>query len=1433
MAGEANGRPPPNSWRFELADSLAASLGVVYMSAKDYFLGLDVGSSCLAVAVVDSAGNMVDTAYDFHHGDIPGTLAGILARLSPGPCQVAATSSTPSWVNADRRYDNQVSLMMAARGLHGRLGSILLVGAERFGLIRFDHNGRYRGYKTNTSCAAGTGSFLEQQARRLNLNGVKELSRLALTNQDDLPQIASRCSVFAKTDLVHAQQEGYSLAQICDGLCHGLARNIADTLFTGPALLPPILFAGGVSRNGAVVRHISDILGRELMVDAHCAHGALGAALQLLDEAKSGHLGPPRRLRDVVGDFKPKKKYFYQPLDLGGMTTDLSASVLKYRTGSGPPADQVEVDVYEKLGPGTVFPVYLGMDIGSTSTKAVLMTQDHTVLAGFYTRTAGRPVAALQRLTAAIEELSGRLGSRFQVLGAGTTGSGRKLVGKIVRADEVVDEITAHARAAFEINPDVDTIIEIGGQDSKFTTLAQGLVTFSVMNNVCAAGTGSFIEELSERLGCPLSEFETRVMGRQAPMTSDRCTVFMERDVNHFLREGYGVDELLVAVLHSICENYLTKVALIGSIGNQVTFQGATAKNKALVAVFEERLKRSISVSKYCHLTGALGTALMLSDEHHTASNFRGLDLHHKHIPIRSEVCGLCTNHCKLTVADLDGESVAYGFLCGRDYDTRKRVSNNKSGFDLLAAREEAFSPGVKSPIHQGPVIGLPSALYMVEDLPVWQHFFRELGIKTITHGDHTAAVKLGKQLSGAEFCAPMTALYGHVARLLEKADYVFLPIYLEQKNDRPNVRRQYCYYTQYATPLVTDLDRGGGNGSRILSPLVNYVYKSLHTKFELYRSLHGLAPGRIDYFKVAEAYDRALAFKEKAQQRLQAIFDREMRTVSDVQVVLLGRPYTILSKGMNKGIPDILATFGIKAYFQDMLPNSPQKDSLLAPLLGVLHWHYAARMLEATEMVARIQGVYPVFVTSFSCTPDSFIIESCKKVLAAHGKPYLILQVDEHDSSLGYETRIEAAIRSFRNHLLAGHAPLPTAYHPALQTRRVTELAGKTLFIPNWDEYTMSLVAAGLRHAGVDARLLARSEAGLQKGLRHNTGQCIPLNSIAQDYIDNILDLGLDPANCALWIGEANIACNLGLFPHLIKVVLDDHGHGLEKAGVYVGAFTFAELSIRLPVTTYFAYMFGGLLRKMGCLTRPYELVPGVTDRALAASLELLKSAFENGLPREKALAEVVALFQSIETGPRGRPKVAIFGDLYVRDNESMNQNLIKFIEEHGGEVITTPYNEYLKMISGPYLRKWFIEGEYLNVLSSEALLVTLKWLERGYYKQVEGLLGRTDQKIDVSPRKILGEYGLRLEHTGESMENLMKNLPSAEKSIPICSLFVQTNPAFCCPSLVTQAMAETIERKTGVPVVSITYDGTGGSCNEAVIPYLKYPRLPGRAAV
>jgi predicted CoA-substrate-specific enzyme activase len=1429
-------------------------------------LGIDIGSVALSVVEMSSRGEITRGDYAFHHGLIREKLAELLAGFDLRRIgKVACTSTTPALLRSARRVDVKVAYISAASHFHTRIGSLLIVGAERFWLIRFDEEGRYRNLKANSSCAAGTGSFLDQQARRLNLKGSAELSRLALENRGAVPRIASRCAVFAKTDLIHVQQAGYKLQEICDGLCLGLARNIIDALLSGEDLGEPIVFAGGVSKNAAVARHLETLLESRLLIGSRShLYGAAGACLQVLED-ENNHLEDAlglHRPEDLILSAPAKKEYYYSPLSL---------KLSEYPDFSQPghagsvftpvvtdPGNAIELYPYGPLAPnpGADTRCYLGIDIGSTSTKAVIIDEQRRILAGFYTRTAGKPLSALQSLFEALADLLGRAGAKLEVLGVATTGSGREFIGRIIGADKIVNEITAHARAAYELDPEVDTIIEIGGQDSKFTTLREGMVTFAQMNTVCAAGTGSFIEEQADKLGVPLSEYSRLAEQVRSPLASNRCTVFMERDINHYLSMNYTPEEILAAALFSVRENYLLKVATPGLIGSHVCFQGATAKNRALVAAFEQRLEQPITVSAYCHLTGALGAALLLADVESSRSSFRGLDLYHDRIPIRAESCELCSNHCRLRIATVRGQDVAYGFLCGRDYDVRRYVSRNRSGFDLPAAVQKAFhfSPRAAA---SAPLIGLPAALHVYAELPLWKRFFSELGVPTVSSEDYTEALKEGKKLCRAEFCAPLAALHGHARYLAEKTDYLFLPIYLETGDNRAEHRHQghTCYYTRFSSSLIASRDES--MRQKCLMPLIGRRSRAREIVKQLYHTLKPLLPG-LDEQTVSRAYQQAVVFYRRCSEDLRELYRRETREIRethDIAVLLLGRPYVILSPLMNKRIPDLFAALGVKTFSQEMTAGLLAPGSDIEKLLAAFPWKFAGQILEGAALAARTDNLYPVLITSFKCAPDSFVVEYFRRILDKADKPYLILQIDEHDSAVGYQTRIEAGVHSFRNHLRGsadddlqggseerpakavffraprndeGPAEIPPCEDPALPVVPNLEkrLEGKIVLFPNWDPLTCPLLVANLRHFGIDARLLEEDQLTIQKSMRHNSGQCIPLNIIAQEFVDYVDKHKLAPETAVLWTIGGNLSCNLPLYPHFIKSLLERYGGGMEKAGVYAGELSQLDISPLLVPNVYFSMLFGGLLRRLGCKIRPYEQVPGTTRRVINRALEIFISSFLGQISKEEALKEVLALFGAISTSVETRPHVAIFGDLYVRDNEVMNQNLIEVIEQAGGEVFSTPYSDYIKIVGGAYLQRWFKEKKYLHWLKNKTLLALVEILDKMYYPRFESFYGEPVSTRQRDLEGKLNRFNVRLEHDGESLDNILKIIHLCDRH-PEISLFVQTNPAFCCPALVTEAMGETIERVTGVPVVTLTYDGTGGSKNDLVIPYLQYARL------
>ncbi len=394
---------------------------------------------------------------------------------------------------------------------------------------------------------------------------------------------------------------------------------------------------------------------------------------------------------------------------------------------------------------------------------------------------------------------------------------------------------------------------------------------------------------------------------------------------------------------------------------------------------------------------------------------------------------------------------------------------------------------------------------------------------------------------------------------------------------------------------------------------------------------------------------------------------------------------------------------------------------------------------------------------------------------------------------------------------------------------RALSSLDGRTLLYPNWDPLVNPLLVANLRREGVDAVLLPEDAVVIRKAMRHNTGQCLPLNIIAQEAVDLVRTRGLDPGRTAIWLPRSNLSCNLGMFVPFLKSLMEAEGGGMEGIEVYAGDLFYLEISLRATVNAYKAYLVGGLLRRVGCRLRPYQCSTGATDRAIEAARRILIPGFEGRVPLEDSIRRAAECFDAVAIRGERRPRVAIFGDLYTRDNDVMNQGLIHAIEEAGGEALTTPYTEYVRFIIDPYLRKWSLAGEHLKSLRYRSLWRVADGLGSRTREHFSRFLDPEPAVRDDGSEGFIRAFGLRTEHAGESFDNLVKIFHLA-RAHPDLALFVQASPAFCCPSMVTEAMARDIERLTGVPIVSITYDGTGQYRNDVIVPYVKYAaRRPG----
>ncbi len=1374
---------------------------------KDIKIGIDIGSVTLGVAVLED-NKLILKFYRFHHGDIKKTLTETLNSLDVSKARIALTGRGARVFNRALRVNDVVALVEGAKWAARRIPKyILLAGGENILLIKLNEDGSYSSHDINTDCASGTGVFLDQQAVRLGLS-IEELAEKAGRFEGIAPTIATRCAVFAKTDLIHSQQRGYSPAAITAGLCDGVSQCLADTLIKDRTFTGDICMAGGVALNSRVVAGLERILGRkiEVILDAEVIP-AIGAALQaeenvtLRSLCEAGHfdrdrktpLNPPLRLeRSPYPDFDDERTW---------------------REGD------VEVTLYENLVRGETYRVYLGLDIGSTSTK-LIMNQDEKVLLGLYTYTKSAPVAAVQKLFRIISGLEERYGVNFDWLAAGTTGSGRQLIGKLIHADLIINEITAHARAAVSLDPDVDTIIEIGGQDSKFIRVQNGAVVQGLMNYICAAGTGSFIEEQAERLNVRLEDCAGLAMGKSGPIISDRCTVYMERDLSRLLSAGWPKEELLASVLHSIRDNYLTRVVGLAKVGNNICFQGATAKNKALVAAFEVELEKPIRVSRYCHLAGALGVCLLLKEKTAGKSGFVGLEFSSRTHKQDSEICSFCRNRCQITMVQAGEEKAAWGFQCGREYED-KAYKDKKLPFESIfkvyrrVLQSSQVSP---RPAHRRKeLIGIPRALPLVEFLPLWQEFFSRLGFKTLVSPQDKDMLKRGKAQAQAEFCSPIFLAHGHVHWLKEKkADFVFFPIMVKG----PQLRETkdytfFCYYTSHVPVILRNspLFKKDGN---LLFPLIDFQLEPDKVADSLYRTIGGpLSLSKNEVRRAfQESWDRFCLFRENLKRHGEEVLAK-LEGQDTFAVVLLGRPYNLLDGFLSQNIPDLIQQYGYRVLTPDMLNIDSVSAESTEDYLKRVHWHYGKTILRTAELVLRNPKLFPVFLTNFRCSPDSFIISYFKEVMERQGKPYLILQLDELSSEVGYQTRIEAALESFRNWARGEpKAGRPFSFVPMTQD--------KVWILPHVDDVATALAKAVFVQLGYECILAEETPESIFRGLKLvGGGECVPTAAVLGGIVETVEKHQLDPRKTAAVIPTSMLSCNFPQIPLAVHSGLQKIGLG--DVEIFSTAVAGRDFSLSLNVALLKAYVMASLIHQMTAKVRAYEVNKGDAENARKAALEKLSRAIIEKRSLQDAFLEVVKDYSAVKVErPCGeRPLLVILGDLYVVCNPAFNQDVEKTIEEAGGEALAASYVDLSHFNYLNRIDKSIRDRSFRTLAQAAGLNAFVRHYDFKFRKMASPVLGPAHPLMDTKLLKDLRNLGIPPELEGETAQNVMKILYYLKHFKP--DAFVHINPLYCCPGVVSNALLNWVEADHGVPVIHLFYDGIQNP-NENLEPYIHY---------
>ena len=893
-------------------------------------------------------------------------------------------------------FENEFKAIARMIGtVYPHIRTVFEIGGESSKYIRLEGS-TIVDYDRSGECAAGTGSFLDQQALRMQYS-VEEIGQV-VTTASCAARIAGRCSVFAKSDMIHAQQKGYSPAEILRGLCDAVARNFKSAIVRGRPVQAPVALIGAVSQNAGVtgaLREAFSLGAADLFVPEHFAWcGAIGTAMLEAEEPRKRSILEIHRLRQHESEETVQD------------TTPLcSANVVQLRDRVGryvPPPD------------GAPIPAYLGLDIGSVSTNVVVIDESGAVIHDVYLRTAGRPIEAVQQGLSEVERL---WGSRLQIRGAGTTGSGRELVAEFVGADVVNDEITAHKTGAIHISntlggEPVDTIFEIGGQDSKFISIENGVVVDFAMNEACAAGTGSFLEEQAEKLGISIKgEFASLALAAPFPTRlGERCTVFMERDVTGWLNKAETVPNLVAGLAYSIALNYLNRVVRGRKLGNVIYFQGGTAYNDAVTAAFASLLGKKITVPPYNGVMGAVGMALIARQWRmatQAETRFRGFDLHKLSLTARDFVCKACSNLCDMKEFVIEGQKSYWGDKCSDKFRKPSATGRKPVIEDLFEFRDKLLN---QLPSCAGPLkIGLPRAMTMFERLPFWRTYFSELGLETVLSPVTDPRISAsGIEMAVAQPCYPVQVAHGHVQALVEAGvDYIFVPVMADAESAGDSCPTHYCPWSQTLPWVLRSAPALEPYQHKLLIPTLHFQLGPAQIKKALAETMRRIGVTRRSSDR---AVDAAYTAQREFQDALLAAGRRALAALDasgEPGLVLAGRGYNLYDRGVNCDIPRKLRhRYGANVIPLDFLVTGREPVADAANM----YWISGRKILEAAHVAAARPNLHLVYITNFKCGPDSYIKHFARQ---AAGAPLLVLQFDGHGNDAGYMTRCEAYLDS------------------------------------------------------------------------------------------------------------------------------------------------------------------------------------------------------------------------------------------------------------------------------------------------------------------------------------------------------------------------------------------------------------------------------------
>ncbi|MGB8424632.1 MAG: acyl-CoA dehydratase activase [Desulfobacterales bacterium] len=1169
--------------------------------------------------------------------------------------------------------------------------AVVSAGGETFMVYVLDRMGQISNVVTGNKCASGTGEFFLQQLRRMDVS----LAEAAhWTSTADPYAVSGRCSVFCKSDCTHATNKGVPKSKVTAGLCRMMADKILELL--KKVERQNIMFVGGTAQNQMMIAYLREQI-PGLIVPREAAYfEALGAALWALENQTRPLPAMADLLRNDVSSF------------------DRLPPLSRFR-------DQV---AFKTIAKKTVKPgdqAYIGLDVGSTTTKAVLLRkEDDAILASVYLRTNGDPIAASRQCYRQIlEQVAAAVDPRqIDIEGLGVCGSGRQIAGLHALTEGVINEIIAHATAAVYFDPAVDTIFEIGGQDAKYTYITNGVPSDYAMNEACSAGTGSFLEESAyETLGVRMEDIAAIALkGRNVPNFNDQCAAFISSDIKNAIHEGVARADIMAGLVYSICMNYANRVKGNRPVGTKVFMQGGVCYNQGVPLAMAALVGKPIIVPPEPGLMGAFGVALEVKNR--VAAGL----IPHKTFDLallaersvtygRSFTCKggkeKCDRRCRIAMIELDGGTYPFGGACNRYDNLRRKVRYDVDRLDRVNLRQQmtfarpgrppAAAAGSKS---RGR-IGFNRSFLVNTYYPLYASFFMELGFAPVLP---ETCSRQGIDQRNAAFCFPAELAHGYFNALLTldpPPDYIFLPHFRAVPTQDNRLNSLVCPIVQGETFILRAtfkerLAALNARGSRLLTPLIDLTEGLAGARRPLIDTARSMGIGTRS---ARRAFDVAL---NRQQRYLEDMLAAGRNTLAELErdpdrfaVVLFGRPYSAYVDEAHMGIPHKLATRGVAVIPLDFLPLVQERST------RHMYWGIGQLITKAARIVEKHPQLFAVYITNFSCGPDSFLLGYFRGIMGR--KPSLTLELDSHTADAGLETRIEAfldIVAAYRKLTAAEGIPTVKKRFTAARTllengvaRVITSRGEKidmtdrrvTLLFPSMGRLATECIAAVFQGKGFNARAYPpATEADLKTG-RANTSckECLPLILTTGTLLNYVQNEKKPDEVLVYFMAGGSGPCRFGQY----SVFMENLVERLELPDVTLLTLSsenaYAGLGTDFQRRGWWAIVVSDVLEDIRSMLLANALnvvaATAVFEEELAAVLAALRQGDFKHL--ERCLEKTAVRLRRIrlKCPPVAVPKIFLAGEIFVRRDALSRQYLTEKMAALGFATICSPVSEWM----------------------------------------------------------------------------------------------------------------------------------------------------------